>query len=151
MMTAWDQCASSFDNSPTAATIETTVACWFLDLPRQSAVSFGMSGSAGSFVYLNAAHRSLLARQGWDFNEDELVGAPEIRVVISEKAHITIRKALHLMGFGNRILVEAPLDAQGRIDLDRLPALDDMTLLCLQTGEVNTSSFDPFAAIIPTA
>ncbi|HMB52930.1 MAG TPA: aspartate aminotransferase family protein, partial [Thermoanaerobaculia bacterium] len=38
---AWDQCASSFTNSPTADTVERTAARWVLealDLPRESAV-----------------------------------------------------------------------------------------------------------------
>lgn len=79
MMTAWDQCASSFDNSPVADLIEKTAARWILDvlnLPRDSAVSFGTSASAGGLACLTAARRSLLARQGWDFDADGLVGAP---------------------------------------------------------------------------
>ena len=151
MMTAWDQCASSFDNSPVADVIEKTAARWILDaldLPRGSAVSFGTSASAGGLACLTAARRSLLARQGWDFDADGLVGAPEIRVVVPDSVHITIRKALRLMGFGTRHLVLAPTDGQGRIDPARLPALDSRSILCLQAGEVNTGSFDPFAEIM---
>ena len=154
MMTAWDQCASSFDNSPVADVIEKTAARWILDaldLPRGSAVSFGTSASAGGLACLTAARRSLLARQGWDFDADGLAGAPEIRVVVPDSVHITIRKALRLMGFGTRHLVLAPTDGQGRVDPARLPALDATTILCLQAGEVNTGAFDPFAEIIPIA
>ncbi|MCB2046483.1 MAG: aminotransferase class V-fold PLP-dependent enzyme, partial [Novosphingobium sp.] len=106
---------------------------------------------AGGLACLTAARRSLLARQGWDFDADGLVGAPEIRVVVPDSVHITIRKALRLMGFGTRHLVLAPTDGQGRIDPARLPALDSRSILCLQAGEVNTGSFDPFAEIIPKA
>ncbi|MCB1502688.1 MAG: aspartate aminotransferase family protein [Bauldia sp.] len=154
MMTAWDQCASSFDNSPVADVIEKTAARWVLDaldLPRGSAVGFGTSASAGSLACLTAARRTLLARRGWNFDADGLAGAPGIRVVVPETIHITIRKALRLMGIGTRNLVLAPTDDQGRIDPTRLPALDASTILALQAGEVNTGSFDPFAAVIPTA
>src|SRR5262249_23496519 len=36
-------------------------------------------------------------------------------------------------------------------DPDRLPPLDDRTILCVQAGEVNTGEFDPFAALVPRA
>ena len=58
---AWDQCASSFDNSPAAATIEKTAARWVLealDLPAGSAVGFGTSASACGLACLSAARRA---------------------------------------------------------------------------------------------
>ncbi|MGU7771905.1 pyridoxal phosphate-dependent decarboxylase family protein [Burkholderia sp. MR1-5-21] len=154
LMLAWDQCASSFDNSPVAATLERLAARWVvdaLDLPRDSAVGFGTSATACTLVAIAAARRALLARNGWDFDGDGLIGAPEVKVVISELAHITVKKALRVLGFGMKRIVVAPVDAQGRIDPDRLLPLDDMTIFCVQAGEVNTGEFDPFAALIPRA
>lgn len=151
---AWDQCASSFDNSPAAATLEKVAARWLLevlDLPRGSAVGFGTSATACTMVAIAAARRALLARRGWDFDGDGLIGAPEVRVVISETAHITVRKALRILGFGTRRIVIAPVDEHGRVDASRVPMLDDLTILCLQAGEVNTGEFDPFVAVIPAA
>ena len=75
-------------------------------------------------------------------------GAPEIRVVVSEAAHVTVFKALRLLGFGRRRLIAAPVDGHARVDPARLPALDDRTILCLQAGEVNTGEFDPFGPLI---
>ncbi|PCE34366.1 pyridoxal phosphate-dependent decarboxylase family protein [Burkholderia ubonensis] len=154
LMLAWDQCASSFDNSPVAATIERQAARWVvdaLDLPRDSAVGFGTSATACTLVAIAAARRALLARKGWDFEGDGLIGAPEVKVVISALAHITVKKALRVLGFGMKRIVVAPVDAHGRIDPDRLPPLDDLTIFCMQAGEVNTGEFDPFAALIPRA
>ncbi|KWN87796.1 pyridoxal phosphate-dependent decarboxylase family protein [Burkholderia ubonensis] len=154
LMLAWDQCASSFDNSPVAATIERQAARWVvdaLDLPRDSAVGFGTSATACTLVAIAAARRALLARKGWDFEGDGLIGAPEVKVMISALAHITVKKALRVLGFGMKRIVVAPVDAHGRIDPDRLPPLDDMTIFCMQAGEVNTGEFDPFAALIPRA
>ncbi|KWI46853.1 pyridoxal-dependent decarboxylase [Burkholderia ubonensis] len=154
LMLAWDQCASSFDNSPVAATIERQAARWVvdaLDLPRDSAVGFGTSATACTLVAIAAARRALLARKGWDFEGDGLIGAPEVKVVISALAHITVKKALRVLGFGMKRIVVAPVDVHGRIDPDRLPPLDDMTIFCMQAGEVNTGEFDPFAVLIPRA
>ncbi|MFM0736902.1 pyridoxal-dependent decarboxylase [Paraburkholderia xenovorans] len=154
LMGAWDQCASTFDNSPVAATIEKIATRWVLDaldLPRESAIGFGTSATACTLVCIAAARRALLDRQGWDFDNDGLFGAPTVRVVISETAHITVKKALRVLGFGMKHVILAPVDTHGRVDPAQLPPLDDMTILCLQAGEVNTGEFDPFAALIPQA
>lgn len=153
-MLPWDQCASSFANSPVAATIEKVAAGWILDvldLPRESAVGFGTSATACTVAAIAAARRALSARLGWDFDNDGLIGAPEIRVIISETANITVKKALRVLGFGMNRLLVAPTDQHGRIDPVRLPQLDDSTILCLQAGEVNTGEFDPFQDLIPQA
>lgn len=154
LMLAWDQCASSFDNAPVAAVLERQAGQWLLealDLPRDSAVGFGTSATACGLSCLAAARRTLLARLGWDFDRKGLAGAPDIRVVISDTTHITVRKALRVLGFGLDSLVVAPTDEYGRVDPDRLPPLDDRTILCLQAGEVNMGEFDPFIPLIAAA
>jgi glutamate/tyrosine decarboxylase-like PLP-dependent enzyme len=154
MMLAWDQCASSFDNSPVAATLERVAAGWVLDaldLPRESAVGFGTSATACTTGCLTAARRALLANKGWDFDAEGLVGAPEINVIVSEVVHVTVKKALRMLGFGMNRLLIAPTDEFGRIDPDQLPPLDNMTILCLQAGEVNMGEFDPFDVLVPRA
>lgn len=154
LVSAWDQCASSFINSPVAATVERVAGRWVLDaldLPQGSAVGFGTSATACGLACLSAARRTLLAGAGWDFDRDGLSLAPEIRVVVSETTHVTVVKALRILGFGVARLARAAVDDQGRIDPARLPALDGRTILCLQAGEVNTGSFDPFVPLIGAA
>lgn len=154
LMLAWDQCASTFDNSPVSATLERIAGRWLLDalhLPSESAVGFGTSATACTLEALAVARRELLARQGWDFDRQGVIGAPEIKVVVSELVHITVKKALRVLGFGLDRIIYAPVDVYGRVDATRLPALDNHTILCLQAGEVNTGEFDPFAQIIPQA
>jgi glutamate/tyrosine decarboxylase-like PLP-dependent enzyme len=151
---AWDQCASSANNSPAAAMIETVAARHVLealDLPRDSAVGFGTSATACGLSCLTAGRRALLAEAGWDFDRKGLVGAPIIRFVVPETAHVTVIKALRIMGVGTDHIIRAPCDDQGRIDPARLPEMDALTLLCLQAGEVNTGSFDRFGQLIPSA
>lgn len=151
---AWDQCASSPTNSPAAAALERVAAGWvleILDLPRHSAVSFGTSATAGTLACLATARRAMLARCGWDSDERGLAGAPPLRIVVSDTVHITVLKALRLLGIGSQQIERAPVDQRGRIDPARLPPLDARSVLCLQAGEVNTGEFDPFAALIERA
>ncbi|HEY5810004.1 MAG TPA: aminotransferase class V-fold PLP-dependent enzyme, partial [Povalibacter sp.] len=151
---AWDQCASSFVNSPVAHVVETKAGRWaleILDLPHESAVSFGTSATACGLACLATARRELLRRLGWDFDADGLAGSPPIRVIVSRTAHITVLKALRLLGFGLSRIEYAEVDEQGRIDPAQLPLLDDRTILCLQAGEVNTGEFDLFPQLISQA
>lgn len=154
LVLAWDQSASTPLGGPGVAAIETIAGRWLLDvldLPRDSAVGFGTSASACGLTCITAARRALLARSGWDFDRQGLAGAPPIRAVVSDVAHVTMIKALRVLGFGTDNLVRAETDASGRIMPARLPRLDAHTILCLQAGEVNTGAFDPFADIIPEA
>jgi glutamate/tyrosine decarboxylase-like PLP-dependent enzyme len=151
---AWDQCATSATTSPAAAAIEkaaTRLVLEALDLPLGSAIGFGTSAAACGIACLTAARRTLLARAGWDFDADGVAGAPEIRAVVSDLAHVTMVKALRVLGFGTARIIRAPCDVHGRIAPDRLPLLDARTILCLQAGEVNAGEFDPFAALVPRA
>ncbi|PTB97348.1 aspartate aminotransferase family protein, partial [Marinobacter sp. Z-F4-2] len=59
---AWDQCASSFDNSPVADRLEKIAGRWVcqaLGLPDQSAVGFGTSATACTLACISAARRVL--------------------------------------------------------------------------------------------
>ena len=154
LMLAWDQGAALAMTSPTAARIEQVAADWLLDildLPHGSAVGFGTSATACSLTLLTAARDRLLANAGWDVTARGAFGAPQIRAVVPETVHVTILKALRVLGFGAQQLVRVATDAHGRIDPAALPPLDARTLLILQAGEVNTGEFDRFAEIIPPA
>jgi len=154
MVSVWDQCASSHANSPVAAKLEAIAGRWILDildLPRSAAVGFGTSATACGLSCFAAARRELLARLGWDLDNEGLVGAPEIKVVVSDISHITIFKALRILGFGKKHLLVAITDERGRIIPDSLPTLDNKTILCLQAGEVNAGDFDPFVPLIKKA
>ena len=154
LMLAWDQGAALSVTSPAAARLEEVAARWLLeilDLPRESVVGFGTSATACSLSVLTAARNTLLARIGWDAARDGVFGAPEIRVVVPATVHVTILKALRVLGFGADRLLRVPTDAHGRIDPSQMPILDARTILVLQAGEVNTGEFDRFAELIPQA
>jgi glutamate/tyrosine decarboxylase-like PLP-dependent enzyme len=91
----------------------------------------------------------VLERAGWDVGRDGLAGGPRVRVLVGDKRHVTIDRALRLLGLGAPTSVAA--DDQGRMDADALRAAleaeDAPTIVCAQAGEVNTGAFDPFEQI----
>ena len=154
MVIAWDQRASTYASSPVAAVVESVAGRWILDaldLPRESGVGFGTSATACTIACLSAARSALLARRGWDWDNDGAAGAPQVRVVASAAIHVAVSKALRILGFGLRNVIPAPVDPFGRVDPKQLPELDAGTILCLQAGEVNSGAFDPFTELLPIA
>lgn len=148
---AWDNSASTAIGSPATAAIEAVAARWVLevlDLPRESTVGFSTSAGAGTVATLAAARQHVLAQLGWDVGRRGLTGAPAVRVVASELAHVVVRKALRILGFGLDTVEWVRTDEHGRIDPAAIPTVDASTIVVLQAGEVNTGEFDPFAAVM---
>jgi glutamate/tyrosine decarboxylase-like PLP-dependent enzyme len=122
-----------------------------LGLPEGTAIGLVGGSSVATMCGLAAARHALLRRLGWDVNLQGLRGAPELRVVASEQAHVTVFKALALLGIGRNEVELVAADSQGRIDPNQLPTMDARTLLVLQAGNVNSGAFDPFSSICPMA
>jgi glutamate/tyrosine decarboxylase-like PLP-dependent enzyme len=78
-----------------------------------------------------------------------LFGAPPITVITSAEAHPTLFKALGVVGFGRNRVVKVSTDGQGRMRPDKVPTISGPTIVCVQAGNVNTGSFDPFGEICP--
>jgi len=154
MVSAWDQNAAFFVQSPTAVVLEEIALEWvreLLGLPAGTGGAVVTGATMANFSALAAARHALCARQDWDVEADGLFGAPPITVVVSEEAHPSVTKALGLLGMGRKRVIRVPVDGQGRMRADALPHLDANTILCLQAGNVNTGAFDPAAAICPAA
>jgi glutamate/tyrosine decarboxylase-like PLP-dependent enzyme len=151
---AWDQNAAMRVMSPTAAEIEDVVREWTLDLlglPSGGGIGFVTGTTMANFSGLAAARSALLQRSGWNVEEDGLFGAPEIRVVVGQEAHVSVLRALTMLGLGRSRLITVPADTQGRMRADSLPVLDGQTILCIQAGNVNTGAFDPAKEICARA
>ena len=151
---AWDQNASMQVMSPVAAKLEEIVLEWMVDLlglPSGSGAGFVTGTTMANFSALAAARTALLKHAGWDVEEDGLFGAPPIQVVVGDEVHISVLKALSMLGLGRSRLTRVPADDQGRMRLDALPPLDDHTLVCVQAGNVNTGAFDPAGEICTRA
>jgi len=154
LVSAWDQNAAFFVQSPTAIVLEEVALEWvreLLGLPEGTGGAVVSGATMANFSALAGARHRLLERAGWDVEAEGLFGAPEIRVVLGEEAHPSLTKALGLLGLGRKRVVRVPVDGQGRMRADALPHVDEKTILCLQAGNVNTGAFDPAAAICPAA
>jgi glutamate/tyrosine decarboxylase-like PLP-dependent enzyme len=150
----WDQNAALHVTSPISAKLEHLCEIWIVDLlglPEGTAAGFVSGTSTATMCGLLAGRNALLAKQGWDVNENGLFGAPPIRVVMSEGSHGTVRKGLSILGIGRQQIEWIPADEQGRFDVTHLPEVDNNTLVILQAGNVNSGSFDPFVPICEAA
>ncbi len=151
---AWDQNAALAVMSPVAAALEEIALGWLreiFDLPATSGAGFVTGATMANFSCLAAARTALLRRAGWDPEERGLFGAPELSVVVGGEVHVSLLKALALLGLGRSRVTRVPVDSQGRIRARELPVLDDRTIVCIQAGNVNTGAFDPAADICPVA
>ncbi|MEZ4668568.1 MAG: aminotransferase class V-fold PLP-dependent enzyme [Anaerolineae bacterium] len=151
---AWDQNAGLNVLSPIAAKLENVAMGWLLDvlgLPSASGVGFVTCATQANFSGLAAARHALLERRGWNVEAQGLFGAPPITVVVGDEVHVSVSKALMMLGMGRERVVRVPVDGQGRMRADALPKLDDNTIVCIQAGNVNTGAFDPAREIITQA
>ncbi len=157
LTSAWDQNAGLYVAGPAASVIEEVAGAWLaelLALPRDVSFAFVTGTQMAHATALAAARHHVLARVGWDVERDGLVGAPPIRVVAGVKRHVTIDRALRLIGLGTGCVSPVEVDDQGRMLPDGVrEALkhEAPTIVCAQAGEVNTGAFDPFGEIADAA
>ncbi|HEX5548556.1 MAG TPA: aminotransferase class V-fold PLP-dependent enzyme [Ktedonobacterales bacterium] len=156
---AWDQNAARYTGGAAVAVIEEVCGVWLkeiLGLPAAASFALVTGSQMAHVTCLAAARQALLARRGWDAERDGLTGAPRFRVLTSAQHHGSLERAIRLLGFGTRSLLELPADGQGRL----LPATlsqalaeqpDCPTIVVLQAGDLNIGAFDPFAELIPLA
>ena len=153
LATAWDQNPGLAITSPSAAVLDEVAAGWVLDLlgmPEGAVATFTTGATLANFTGIVAARDALLARAGWDVNENGLFGAPRIRVIVGDEVHASALKSLRMAGFGPGQVDRVPTDENGAVIANEFPTdTDGLTLVLLQAGNVNTGASDPFADIIP--
>jgi glutamate/tyrosine decarboxylase-like PLP-dependent enzyme len=151
---AWDQNAGMRVLSPVAAVLEQISIRWLMDifsLPLVSGGGFTTGATMANFAALAAARHALLQKQNWEVESRGLFGAPPISVVVGEEVHVSVLKALSLLGFGRDRVLRVPVDGQGRMRAEALPEISKTTIICIQAGNVNTGAFDPAAEICAAA
>ncbi len=154
LATAWDQNAGAFTASPVAATLEQVAQRWLVELfglPSSTVAGFVTGATMANLTALAAARHAVLAAAGWDVDEQGLAGAPPVTVVVGDEGHPSLVKGLGLLGLGRGRAVRVPVDGQGRMRADALPAISGPTIVCLQAGNVNTGAFDPVEEIVAQA
>jgi glutamate/tyrosine decarboxylase-like PLP-dependent enzyme len=159
LTTGWDQLAFNAASSPAAALVEEVAGAWLkeaLGLPETCSFGLVTGGQGANNAGLAAARHRVLARAGWDVEKHGLNGSPRVRVVASDERHATIDRALRLLGLGADAVDAVPADANGAMDPQALAAaLDDgptaPTIVCVQSGNVNTGACDDLAAVCDAA
>lgn len=158
LASAWDQCAAFAVMSPAAIVIEETAGRWvaeLLGIPATASFAFTTGCQMAHVTCLAAARRHVLAAHGWDVAEHGLAGGPAIRIVAGAQRHVTLDRALRLLGFGRTAIVNVAADDQGRMRVhalhETLDRLEPPLIVCAQAGEVNTGAFDDLDAIAAAA
>jgi glutamate/tyrosine decarboxylase-like PLP-dependent enzyme len=152
LTSTWDQNAGIYPIGPSASVVEQVTREWLVELlglPGEASVGFVTGTQLAHVTGLAAARWHVLDDVGWDVSGDGLTGAPPVRVLVGEQRHITIDRALRLLGLGAPTTVAA--DDQGRMRADALAealaAGSGPTIVCAQAGDVNTGAFDPLVEI----
>ncbi len=158
MVTAWDQNGGLASPTPAVAAIEEITGAWLLDLlglPAHASFALVTGCQMAHVTCLAAARHRVLADAGWDVERDGLIGAPPVRVLLGEERHVTVDRALRLLGFGTACVEPVAVDGEGAMLPDalaeRLGAGGGQALVCAQAGNVNTGAVDPLDAVCDIA
>jgi len=155
LTSVWDQCAGFSVLGPSASVVEEIVGDWLKDLfglPRHASFALTTGCQMAHVTALAAARHEVLARREWDVRERGLAGSPPITVVAGRQRHVTVDRALRLLGIGGAQIAVVAADDQGRMEPEglrtALSRVEGPTIVCAQAGEVNTGAYDPFSEIV---
>jgi len=159
MTSGWDQLAFNELSSPASLAFEDVAGSWLKDLlgiPSAASVGFVTGAQAANTVGLAAARLQVLRDHGWDVGRDGLHTAPRVRVVAGAERHATIDRTLRLLGLGENALELVPADPDGAMDAEALDSVlrggaSGPTIVCAQSGNVNTGAFDDLRRICNVA
>jgi glutamate/tyrosine decarboxylase-like PLP-dependent enzyme len=144
LTSTWDQNAGLYVGGPSASVVEQVTRAWLVELlglPADASIGFVTGTQMAHVTALAAARFHVLNAVGWDVGRDGLQSAPPIRVLVGQQRHVTVDRALRLLGLGVPTVVEPDALAAA------LAAHDGPAIVCAQAGEVNTGAFDPIAEI----
>jgi glutamate/tyrosine decarboxylase-like PLP-dependent enzyme len=158
LASAWDQNAVLYVAAPAAAVAEEVVGGWLAELlgvPATASFAITTGCQMAHATGLAAARHHVLARAGWDVEARGLTGAPPIRLLANADLHVTVLRAVRLLGLGTDSIVRLDTDAQGSMLpaalRDALAAADGPAIVCAQAGEVNSGAFDPLDEVCDAA
>jgi aromatic-L-amino-acid decarboxylase len=148
-----NQNVTAWRSAPAAVTIERTVIAWLAE-------AIGCEGFVGSFTsgasLANLMALAMARESRAPANED---GAQAGVVYASEEVHMSIQKAVALLGIGRRNLRLIPVDDAFRIDLAALQEAIDVDrqagrrgiALVGSAGTIMSGAIDPLARLAETA
>jgi glutamate/tyrosine decarboxylase-like PLP-dependent enzyme len=158
LASAWDQNAVLYVAAPAAAVAEEVVGGWLaelLGLPASASFAITTGCQMAHATGLAAARHHVLRQAGWDVEARGLGGAPPIRLLANGDFHVTLARAVRLLGLGTDSLVRVDTDAEGSMEPGALraalAAADGPAIVCAQAGEVNSGAFDPLDEVCDAA
>jgi glutamate/tyrosine decarboxylase-like PLP-dependent enzyme len=132
--------------------VEAQVIDWCKEMLGFPAGASGLLVSGGSMGNLAGLAVARTARAGFDVRRDGVAAATgPLAVYGSVEMHSSLRRAVEMLGLGNRYLRQIPIDGEYRIDVAALRQavaadLDDgLQPMCVigNAGTVNTGAIDP--------
>src|SRR3954447_4527691 len=158
LTSAWDQNAGLAMPTPSAAVLEEIAGRWLADLlqiPATASFALVPGCQMAHFTGRAAARHRLLADAGHDVERDGLIGAPRIRVLAGAERHVTIDRALRMLGLGTGCIEPVAVDEDGAMLSgalrDALAGDGSPTIVAAQAGNVNGGSIDPLEEICAEA
>lgn len=159
LTSAWDQNAGLYACGPAAAVVEETAGRWLkevLHLPAAASFALVTGCQMAHVTCLAAARHALLAKRGWNVEQEGLAASTAIRILTSSEKHGSTVRAVRLLGLGEKHILDLPADQDGRLSESALrealqsdPAAP--TIVVLQAGDLNIGAYDDFATLIPLA
>jgi glutamate/tyrosine decarboxylase-like PLP-dependent enzyme len=143
-----------WEGAPSGTEVERRVVEWFKEMSGYPSGAAGLLTSGGSIANLTGL---LAARTALDPHSrfEGLAGKPPMTVYATREAHLSVRKAVEMMGIGRRCLREVEMDAElrmspgdlrRRIAEDRAAGLRPLAVVAT-LGTTNTGACDDLAAL----
>ena len=104
LTSVWDQNAGLVIGGPSAAVTEQVAGEWLKDLlglPETASFAFVTGCQMAHVTCLAAARHEVLRQIGWDVEANGLAGSPPITLVTGGRKHVTVDRALRLLGLGS--------------------------------------------------
>jgi glutamate/tyrosine decarboxylase-like PLP-dependent enzyme len=154
LTSTWDQNNGLYACGPGASVAEEIAAEWLKELlgvPSHASTALVTGCQMAHVTAFAAARHHVLERVGWDVARDGLQGSPRIRVLVGAQRHVTVDRALRLLGFGAAQIEPLAVDGEGRLLAsavrEALAGESGPVIVNAQAGDVNTGGFDPLAEI----
>ena len=154
LVSTWDQNLGLVALGPAAVVVENTAGAWtkeLLGIPEDASFAFVTGCQTAHVTCLAAARQHVLTTAGWDLLENGLAGSPPITVLVGAMRHSTVDRALRFLGIGRAQIRVVDAHADGTMDTDALRValaeVEGPTIVCAQSGEVNTGVCDDLTAV----
>jgi glutamate/tyrosine decarboxylase-like PLP-dependent enzyme len=150
LTSVFDQNAAAWECSPFATELETVTLNWLKQLfgiPSEFGGIILTSATMANFVGLSCARHWWAEQHGVDLTSAGMAGLGNMPVFTSGYVHVSVIKALQMLGCGRQSLRVLSQDDTGRLDANgivaALRAVRGPAVIVGTAGEVNAGCFDP--------